>query len=123
MLCIMGRFSNGELAATCSRFRVRCRGSSSPLRGVPEERDQLVGRAQVRSQHCEINFDWHCSLPSDNVAKVRCRLARSCARIFDAEKQVSNRLVPVRDRQLVIERRKAQDRLVMERKIAAFHRK
>ena len=43
-----------------------------------EEPDQLVGRAQVPSQRCEINFDWHCSLlPSHDVAKVRCRLARS----------------------------------------------
>ena len=49
--------------------------------------------------------------------------ARRRARIFDAEKQVSNRLVPVRDRPSVTEPTEAQDPLVMERKIAAFHRK
>ena len=42
-----------------------------------EERAQLVGRAQVLAEHRQINFDWHCSLPSHNVAKVRCCLARS----------------------------------------------
>ena len=44
--CIMGRSSNGALAATWSRSCARRRQSGSPLRRALEERDRPVGRLE-----------------------------------------------------------------------------
>jgi hypothetical protein len=72
----------------------------------------------------QINFDWHCSLPSDDVAKVRCCLARSVdAPASSMPRSRSPTGFPVRDWPLTAEPTEAQDRDVMERKIAEFRRK
>src|SRR5205809_8027867 len=57
--CLMGKSSNGELAATWSRSRGGRRQSGSPLRSTLEERDQLVGRLERAAPQMRWNDRFH----------------------------------------------------------------
>jgi hypothetical protein len=57
--CLMGKSSNGELAATLSCSSACRRQSSSPLRSALEERDQSVGRLERAAPQMRWNDRFH----------------------------------------------------------------
>ena len=57
--CLMGRSSNGELAATWSCFHASRRQPGSPLRSVLGEREQLVSRLERAAPQVQRNDRLH----------------------------------------------------------------